>query len=124
MLGIWFLYSNKNSYIINEWLYSILKYYKINDSVDSIFIHHYLFRDLYKSNEKFKNIWDEIPKLPVKDPGPHYWQQKGTFNIVNDKIIQDISNKITPLYKLSLKRGQKPLDKNLNLYYLYSTIDY
>jgi hypothetical protein len=45
------------------------------------------------------------------------------FNKLSIQNKLDIDNKITPLYKLTYKCEFAEYDKNVNLYYLYSTID-
>jgi len=125
-LSTWFLYSEKNSYIINKWSKSTIKYYKIHDKAHTYFIHNYLFQDLYKDNIKFKLIWDKVPKISAI--GARYLFEQGFFNKIDDKIKNSITSKITPVYKLTYKcvncdiKLVNVYDKTLILHYLYSTI--
>lgn len=122
LISNWFLYSEKNNYIIDKWCDKTLKYYTIHDKAHTYFIHHYLFGDLYKSDKIFKEIWDKVPKLSANGNGPHYLQEQGMFKYISIQNKLDIDNKITPLYKLTYKSKFPEYNENLNLYYLYSTI--
>lgn len=126
ILNTWFLYGGKNSYIIEKWLQLTIKYYKINDSAHTYFIHNYLFQDLYRENKIFKEIWDKVPK--ISGIGARYVFEKGFFNKIDDEIKKSITSKITPVYKLTYKCDNCDIkhvdiyDKTLILHYLYSTI--
>jgi hypothetical protein len=124
LISNWFLYSDKNNYIIDKWCCKTLDYYSINDRAHTYFIHHYLFGDLYNSDIKFKEIWDKVPKKSANGIGPHYLQEKGMFNNINNETKKDIDTKLTPLYKLTYKCNFPKYNKNINLYYLFSTIKY
>lgn len=124
LISSWFLYADKNTYIINSWLNSTLKYWKVNNKSHTYYWFHYLFGDLYGSDNTFKDIWDKIPKISANGSGPHYLQEKGLFSTITNKIKEDIDNKITPLYKLTHKCAFPSYNQKLNLYYLYSTIKY
>jgi hypothetical protein len=122
LLSSWFLYSDKNNYIIDKWYNKTIEYYKNHDTPHTYFWFHYLFGDLYSSDNIFKEIWDNVPKISANGTGPHYLQEKGMFNNLSTQNKLDIDNKITPLYKLTYKCEFSKYDKNKNLYYLYSTI--
>lgn len=122
LLSSWFLYSDKNNYIIDKWYNKTIIYYKNNDNPDIYFWFHYLFGDLYKLDKIFKEIWDRVPKLSANGNGPHYLQEQGMFKNISIQNKLDIDNKITPLYKLTYKCEFPKYNENLNLYYLYSTI--
>jgi hypothetical protein len=122
LISSWFLYSEKNNYIISSWYKSVINYYKINSNPHTYFWFHYLFGDLYNSDNKFKEIWNNIPKLSANGVGPHYLQEKGMFNNITNQVKKDINDKITPLYKLTYKCKFFEYDETKNIYYLYSTI--
>jgi len=121
-LSNFFLYSEKNNYIINLWLNSTLNYYYYNDKAHTYFIHHYLFAELYESDNKFKEIWDKVLIIYAENYGPHYFYKRGFINKITDEIKKDINDKITPLYKLTYKLEIPEFDKDITLYYLYSTL--
>jgi len=122
LLSNWFLYSEKNNYIIEKWCNSTIEFHKNNEMNYPYFIHHYLFRDLYNSDNKFKEIWNKVPKINANGIGPNYFMGNRMFNSITNDNKNDIANKITPLYKLTYKCEFPPYDENKNLYYLYSTI--
>lgn len=122
LLSSWFIYSEQNNYITELWFKSTLQYYKLNNSPHTYFWFHYLFNDLYISDTYFKELWDKVPKLSANGLGPHYLQEKGMFNMINEEIKECIDSKITPLYKLTYKCNFLMYNEKTNLYYLYSTI--
>ena len=79
---------------------------------------HYLFSDLYNSDNKFKELWDSTPKISAN--GPHYIQQQGLLNKLSDKVTNHINEIKTPLYKLSYKYDMKKYNEECNLSYLLS----
>jgi hypothetical protein len=122
LLSTWFIYSEKEHYLTKTWLELTVKYYKIYNEPHTYYWVHYLFSDLYNSDNIFKEVWDSVPKLSANNMGPHYLQNKGMFNKIKDEIKSNIDNKITPFYKLTYKCDFTLNDISLNLYYLYSTI--
>lgn len=122
LLSNFFIYAEKDHYIINLWLNSTLNYYHNNNRAHTYLIHHYLFGELYKNNNKFKEIWDRVPVINAENYGPHYFYKRGIHNKITNKIKKDIDNKITPLYKLTYKSEIPEFDENITLYYLYSTL--
>jgi len=121
MLSSWFLYSEKNGYIINKWCQSIVNYYNKHNNSSVYFIYHYLFGDLYNEDPKFKQIWDNVIKISANGFGPHFLLNK-MFNQITNDIKYNINHKLTPVYKLTYKRDFPKFDKNKNVYYLVSTI--
>jgi hypothetical protein len=122
LLSSWFLYSEPDTYIINNWYKQVLIYYTTNNKPHTYFWFHYLFGDLYNSDIKFRELWDKVIKLPANNYGPHYLQERGMFDIKTNEIKFDIDKKITPLYKLTYKCDFPPPDTSLNVYYLFSTL--
>jgi len=123
LMSSWFLYAEKDNYIINKWFNLTKEYYKMNNSPHTYFWFHYLFGDLYNSDSIFKEIWDKVPKKSANGLGPHYLQEKGMFNDVTFETKENIDNKITPLYKLSYKCNFPLYNEKINIYYLYSIIN-
>ena len=117
MLSNWFLYSEKQNEIITKWCAKTLEYYKLNRKAHTYFIHHQLFEELYDTDKSFHDAWDKVPKYTATIP--HTLQIKNFFET---NAHEDIDSKRVPLYKLSYKCTFPPIDNNLNLYYLYSTI--
>jgi hypothetical protein len=123
LVSSWFLYAEKDNYIVNNWFNLTIAYYKMNNSPHTYFWFHYLFGDLYNSDNRFKEIWDKVPKISANSLGPHYLQEKGMFNSLTFETKENIDNKLTPLYKLSYKCTFPLYDEKINIYYLYSTIN-
>lgn len=122
LLASWFLYADKDNYIIDKWLIEVINYYKIYDTPQTYCWLHYLFGDLYSSDTTFKEIWDKVPKLSANGQGPHYILEHGFFNDITNDIKTTIDSKITPLYKCIYKMTFPEYNESKILYYLYSTI--
>jgi len=122
LLSNWFIYSEKDNYIINSWLKYTINYYTIHTKAHTYFIHHYLFGYLYSSDLKFKLLWDNVPKYPATGIGPHYLIKDDFFNEVTEHFKRDIITKITPLFKLSYKCVFPIYDENKKIFFIYSTI--
>lgn len=121
-LSSWFLYSDARNYVTRQWLQAILVYFQTHDRAHTYFVIHELFGKLYESDERFKRIWDRVPKLSANGLGPHYLQEKGFFKQLTYEVKRDIDGKITPLYKLTYKCDFGEMRDGQNLSYLYGTI--
>jgi|694.fasta_scaffold94412_1 hypothetical protein len=121
LISNWFIYSDKNNYIIDKWCNQTIKYYNKNNEASNYFIHHYIFNSLYKYDIIFRQLWNNVPKLSAN--GPHYLQKIGYFNNITIKSKLEIDYKIVPVYKLTYKCKFPPYNINKNLYYLCSTIN-
>lgn len=122
ILSNYFLYADKKNYIIEKWCFTTIDFHKTHELNYPYFIHHFLFEDLYNEDNDFNKIWDKVPKFPASGIGPHYLEEKGFFEKINEEIKKDIDDKITPLYKLTYKIDFPIYDENKNIYYVYSTI--
>jgi len=139
MLSSWFLYSEKHNYIIQKWKRNVIEYVNninilgtniVHTSLDiwnkdkynhkHYFWFHYLFGDLYNSDNKFKELWDSTPKISAD--GPHYVQKQGLLNKLSDKVKNHINEVKTPLYKLTYRYDVKKCDEKCNLSYLMNSI--
>ena len=123
IINVWFIYSNKETYIINKWLESTINYFKPRLQAHTYHIFTYIFENLTKYNYLFKKDWDIVPKISGV-PG-QYIQQKGFFNTIDFEYKDVIKKKETPVYKLTYK----DVDPNSNfknsslvLPYLFQTI--
>ncbi|MFC1867176.1 capsular polysaccharide synthesis protein [Thermodesulfobacteriota bacterium] len=138
LLSSFFLYSDKNNYIVKEWFEKTMQYCnniqhighkepvvsidKWNNKIyeNHYFWFHYLFGDLYKSNDRFKGLWDKVPKLSAD--GLHYLQNKGLLNKLSYEVKDNINKKNIPLYKLTFKYDDKNYNDKCILAYLFKTI--
>ena len=82
---------------------------------------HYLFGNLYNSDNKFKELWYSTPKISAD--GPHYIQHQGLLKKLSDNVKNHINEVKTPLYKLSYKYNNKRYNKECNLSYLLNSFD-
>ena len=122
LISSWFLYGEKDNYIVDKWYSNTLKHFKMKYNPEIYFWFHYLFNTIYKVDNTFKEVWDKVSKLSAN--GPHILLNNyGFFNKINMNIKKEIDSHSIPLYKLTYKTNFKPYDESLNLYYLYSTIN-
>ena len=123
LLSNWFLYSDKENYIMERWRDAIVHFHVNNNSKPHpYFIHHYLFKDLYTQDTEFKECWDRVPKLSANGLGPHYIQEQGLFKPLTKQVKHAIDSKVTALYKLQHSPKGQIHTRNTILHYLFSTI--
>ena len=138
IISSWFLYSEKHNYIIQKWKKTVIEYVNNIDILGTTnsqaslniwkkdkydhkhyFWFHYLFGDLYNSDNKFKELWDSTPKISAD--GPHYIQKQGLLKKLSDKVKNHINEVKTPLYKLTYKYDKKKYNEECNLSYSLNT---
>ena len=95
------MYSEKDNYLITEWLNKIIKFFEKNNKVSNYFMFQYFFNDLYYNDKKFKKIWDKTKK--ISSIGPHFLDVKGLHRKKNQEVIDHIQMKKSPVYKLTYK---------------------
>ena len=81
---------------------------------------HYLFGDLYKSDDKFKQLWDLTPKISAV--AAFFMLHQGFEKKLSDEVKNHINEIKTPLYKLTYKIKKKCNGKS-NLVYLLNKFD-
>ena len=100
MLSSWFLYAEKDNYIVDAWCEGIRKFWTQNTSTDDYFWFHHLFGDLYADDPKFKAIWDATPKILAR--GPHRFNRAYSSEITQE--VKDVLEaKVDYVYKLTYK---------------------
>jgi len=120
IISNWFIYAEKDSYIMNTWSDATIDYYREHDHAEDYFIHHSLFAQLHHSDERFTTIWNKVPKLQATGISPHYIQHKGMFNEITAETKSVLDSKVVPFYKLTHKTSFPSYDETKLLYYLYS----
>lgn len=120
LLSTWFLYAEKNNYLLQCWLDAVINYWKEHNKIHHYFAHHYLFGKLYNQDLVFKNLWLDVPKISAD--GPHYLLHKGLLNNLTSEIKDHIDNKIVPLYKLTYKYDIKKYNNKCILSYILNDI--
>ena len=120
MISSWFLASFRNNYIIEQWYHQTINYWSRRREREHYFWFHYLFGELYISDHKFKNIWDEATVLSAD--GPHYFAPYAEN--FSKKITQEtkslIDHAITPVFKLTHKYDSLLISNESVLEYLLS----
>ena len=118
MLSNWFLYSEKNNYIITEWRKYIINYWKQHSKIEHYFMHHYLFAKIYNNDIKFKNIWNNTIKYDAKFP--HTLLNYGLNKKINENIKSIINNNKSqiPLFKLTYKYDKSKVTNDSVISYI------
>lgn len=115
MISNFFIYSEKDNYVLYKWCSETINYYKQQRVEENYFIHHELFKQLYNTDNNFKDIWDKIDKVSAVDL--HFLQHNGLYNNVTIETKSHIDNIILPFYKLRYQE-----DGMKNIFYLYNTL--
>jgi hypothetical protein len=119
-LSSWFLYAEKNNYIIKKWKEETIKYWNTYNKMHDYFWFHELFDDLYLKDKDFKKIWDLTGKIDTTIP--HFIQHNNILNPISNTVKQHINMKMSPIYKLTYKFNEKLYNNECNLSYLLNTI--
>ena len=125
LMSSWFLYGDKDNYIIKKQKRSVIDYIHkskvgiglintayVAQTTDDWFHHkydkefyfwfHMLFVDSYQSDNVFKSIWDNTPKY--SSDIPHFIQLDiGMLTEMNDTIQNRITDTDAPLHKLTYR---------------------
>jgi hypothetical protein len=113
MLSNWFLYAEKDNYIISKLYDEIRLFWKVNNSTNDYFWFHHLFERIYNKDNKFKEIWDQTNKISAI---PSFRFEKGFKNNITPKDIEIINSKTEYVYKLTYKYQN---ELNINSAYNY-----
>jgi len=71
MLSSWFLAASRGNYLIQEWHRLAVMYWTHHTERHHYFWFHYLFEDGYRSDPRFRVIWDSTPEVSANEP--HYY---------------------------------------------------
>lgn len=116
LLSSWFLYSEKNNYLVQRWKEQTINYWKKNDNIHQYYWLHYLFGDMCSSDNTFRKLWVSTPKISAD--GPHFIQHQGLLKNLSDKVKNHINEVKTPLYKLTYKFDKTKYNEKCNLSYI------
>jgi len=133
MLSSWFIYAQKNNYIINQWYNKVVEYWiersSGTDRLNNLYTWiHKLFVECYEEYPKFSEIIDRMEKIDCyphqheRGRGPHMFTpyHKYMSQEVTPQIRDRIDSKIDPCYKLTNK--EKFSLPGTNLEYLFNSI--
>lgn len=124
MVASWFIKRDEEDCpLINKWYDKTVQYWKEHDIPHTYFWFHYLFNDVYNSDQQSREIWDRQIKIDVDSVGSKSAHllvpyQKTTIER-SDEIERRILSKLDPVYKLSNKF---PIKKDSSFKFLYNTI--
>nr|QFG74170.1 MAG: capsular polysaccharide synthesis protein [Megaviridae environmental sample] len=123
-ISSFFLYSEKNNYIINRWFDKTIEYWNKNNKAHHYYWFHFLFKELYEKDSKVKSLYDNIPKIKVDDVvsliGP---KEK----LIDEKLYdqkKDIIDNPPFIFKLNWKIKKINYNKNTPITYLIKKFDF
>jgi len=118
----WFIYSEKNIYLIRELESAVIKYFKDYNKPQQYFWLHRLFGIKYMSDEQFKMIYDKVPSINAS-PGPHTFANKALNRVLTLEEKMLIDSDSIPFYKLSYKVQIKTKKPKLIFNYITESIN-
>jgi lipopolysaccharide biosynthesis glycosyltransferase len=143
MISSWFLYGEKDNYIINEWYKNVVDYIKKAEIIgvknnpgivtinewnnkdkynNHYFWFHYLFGDLHNNDNVFRDQWSNIKKMSANPP--HYLQHIGLNTQVNDDFLSKYKD-MAPMFKLTYRYDFTICKSNCILNYInYELLKY
>lgn len=80
----------------------------------------YLFTELVRTDEKFREVWEGTGKISAKLP--HRVQRFGMLEPLTEELKKEIDAKPTPLYKLTWKYDKSQYKEGCVLYYLLESV--
>jgi hypothetical protein len=118
MVASWFLYGEKDNYIIDKWYHSVKQFWQTNRPNFVYFWFHHLFNDLYLTDPAIKEIWDRVPKISVGEAMSLFLADIASPLSSDIKAI--IDSKAVPVFKLTYKCDMKKVyNKNSICSYLF-----
>jgi len=145
LISNWFLYGDKDNYIIKKQKQSVIDYIhksKVGIGLSHVvhgaqtiydwvhhrydtefyFWFHMLFADSYQSDNVFKSIWDNTPKY--SSDIPHIVQLSiGMLTEMNDTIQKRITDTDAPVHKLTYRYDENEFKKGCVLDDLFENMN-
>lgn len=79
----------------------------------------YLFSKLVSEDARFRDIWEQTPKLSADLP--HRLQRLGIVSPLTKAAKEEIDAQVSPLYKLNWRYSPNKYTRDCTLYYLFNT---
>lgn len=122
----WFVYADKDSYLISELYDRTVKYWTDNPVQPQLtYWMHDLVRDMYRDDSKSKDIIDSWSHIDCATApigrGAHYFTPYEVHfgSKIQPSVKNRIDSKVDPIYKLTHKT---PLVQGSALYYLFGSV--
>jgi hypothetical protein len=126
MLSSWFLYGEKDNYIIKAWKNETVKFWNEANIIKNFrnvnyykyFWFHMLFTNLYNTDVNFRGIWDSTIKYEAFGPYKQFNVDIGLNAKVTDYITNIFKTNRQPVYKLNWKTANDHTDDSVTAYIL------
>jgi len=120
-IATWFIYSEKNGYLINNWEKAVINYYTINRNPTEYFWVHRLFGECYIKDIDFRLLYDKTTKIGAWETAYVFQGKMNNYISTLDKILID-SHKIK-IYKLTYKKRLHIIKPNSIVEYIFNSIN-
>jgi len=100
LLANWFLYSEKDGWMIKQWLQKSMEFWSDKVQCETYFWHHGLFASLCEESDEFRHQWQQVPTFECNDTGPHRLRNWGLVRKPTTTLRKEIHERTSPLYKL------------------------
>lgn len=125
MVASWFLASEPNNPLVEQWCNSALDYWSGRTAADDYFWFHKCFGSRYLAEQTFRDAWDAVPKVSALPP---YWYQQspeGTAHLYLPAENQNVPPPAqAPVFKLSLRNiVSEKLSPDSRIYTLLQSSD-
>ncbi|RUV06877.1 hypothetical protein EOA60_15505 [Mesorhizobium sp. M1A.F.Ca.IN.020.06.1.1] len=103
MLSSWFLAASQSSYIIHEWRKRINRHWQKRTDDPDYYWFHNLFGKTYQDDEKFRTVWDRVPKISAGPPHMFTPYETRLLGPVSEDDRQVVLSAKIPVLKLTHK---------------------
>lgn len=103
MISSWFLAATQSSHIVHEWRRRVHWHWQERKDDPDYFWFHHLFGHAYQDDERFRALWDRVPKVSATDPHMFAPYEKRLLGAMSKEDRAVISFARLPLLKLTHK---------------------
>jgi hypothetical protein len=116
MLSNWFIAAVPSSYMLEKWRIATWEYWEGRTEMHNYFWMHGLFSELYKADDRFRQDWDETPKISAQHRFHFGPDAPRLFEPVPQDIEEVLANPPAPVFKLTHKLSLDPGSDSLYKY--------
>lgn len=103
-MATWFMYSDKDHYLIDKWYIQIQKYWANRDTKHNYFWVHEQFTILYKTDPRFRRLFGGIPNFRAGGRGGPLFFLRKFLQDLNPNYKSIVDSGRIPFFKLTYKR--------------------
>lgn len=123
VVGNWFIYAEKNNYLLDKWLEATLNFWKEKGDDKVYHWQPKLFFNLCKTDKIFRELWSKVPKFSAIGPyGPLAFNKGrfggGIYKDIDANQIYNLKHKMAPFYKSTWKDHDKATQDSVINFFL------